>query len=881
MNGFQSKHFDVSQTVTATSGEGCVMGKLVKSIAADIQSSPSLSCLYFNSDATYLNGTRSSYVYMLTTNDHNSSTDEPDCLIQPEKSKCRTLAFILTNILMKKMLWIDTIYMENHSTTEPEHIILTEKNPTERKSITITCSQHCVLTVHLNFSSHIFNRFLVVQLENVTLKNSRMWVQNMHMRFVAVLFVDTVITDGPTPNNQYGEIDLHFSNSTFEAKTTQNTTFGLILDNTFAASISFAQSVMINTTTHVNISNLWFMSSHTSYKSSQVGLYIDTFCSSAFQTVQFTDHTEELVLEVTAAKLKLAIVESVFKRNTGGLSLTKANSGMLDSWMQVAITNCTFQNNSKLGSGGAILVHFYPPDRRLSDTNRSFDNFVEIKGSKFVGNKVQRQGFETAFGGALKFQSTFSSDENHCGLLHVTVENNTFINNQAEDGGGAIDISAMCIDTALSSCFFSVTEKSHDSPKGTFIFSRSSISVEKSGFEREIKGDSPSLMELQMLSPTAEIRQLSMDVKCHAWSNLESETGLGVSPTNGQSILQEAIVTCTSCPASYYIPSEGNFIVSYSAFEANFSVQDSGTNSSDLQCIDCPSGAECPGDDLYSKPNFWGFTTDEGIGFQQCPSEYCCTDVPCSVYNQCIGNRAGTLCGACQEGYSLSMLSHFCIENTKCRDHWLWILVVLAILIYMLWYTFKNDVFEIPILIASKLCKRSSTDDEVHYIDKGYFGIVTYFVQATAVMRLSLSSNIFRTVDFIFSQIESYIGLGLSIEISYIDQDICAVRDLTTTDKVMYKLLFLLGIYCSWILFYLTFELVGLFIGRRKLGNFQHLQIKLIYGLVEIIKYTYLGLTYVVFFSVVCTSIAQSQVLFGVTAETKVWFYDGSVQCFS
>ncbi len=45
----------------------------------------------------------------------------------------------------------------------------------------------------------------------------------------------------------------------------------------------------------------------------------------------------------------------------------------------------------------------------------------------------------------------------------------------------------------------------------------------------------------------------------------------------------------------------------------------------------------------------------------------------------------------------------------------------------------------------------------------------------------------------------------------------------------------------------------------------------LISGLIEVIKYTYVGLTSIVFYSLVCTSVEGNQ----------IWFFDGSVQCYS
>ncbi len=364
-------------------------------------------------------------------------------------------------------------------------------------------------------------------------------------------------------------------------------------------------------------------------------------------------------------------------------------------------------------------------------------------------------------------------------------------------------------------------------------------------------------------------------MQCQPWSNLELRSQL-ILPR-----AKEIFASCTSCPAPLYVPSDGSFTVSYSSNKDNHIMlaQVSNINSSGLECTECPPGAECPGTDLTSKTNFWGYLTETGVEFQQCPAEYCCEEAPCSGYNKCSRNRAGTLCGACQEGYSLSMLSNNCIQNTKCHDHWPWVLTILAMVIYMLWYTFKNDVFAIPGLIAKKVCRKSSADDDVNYIDKGYFGIMIYFLQATTIMRLSISQEI-RTINAVFSQLEAYIALGLNIEISFFSEEVCSIPDLTTTDKNMYKFLFLFGIYCTWCFFFVGFDLTKCIFGKERVDRFHQFKIKLVLGLVEIVKYTYLGFTSIVFYSLTCVSITESESLFGESFERSVWFYDGSVECF-
>ncbi len=215
------------------------------------------------------------------------------------------------------------------------------------------------------------------------------------------------------------------------------------------------------------------------------------------------------------------------------------------------------------------------------------------------------------------------------------------------------------------------------------------------------------------------------------------------------------------------------------------------------------------------------------------------------------------------------MLSENCIKNEKCDDHWFWILVVLAVVAYMLWYTLKNDIFKIPAGVIRKMCRKFSQDrNHVYYIDKGYFGIMIYFVQVTVILRLTFIEDT-RKIAEIFSQIESYLTLGLSVEISLFSESVCPMKDLTTTQRFIFKFVFVFSIFCTWLIVFsgtiLTSICIGIFQKTKKIGR------KLILGLVEIVKYTYIEFTFVAFKSLTCVLITENQ----------VWLYDSSVQCYS
>ncbi len=336
---------------------------------------------------------------------------------------------------------------------------------------------------------------------------------------------------------------------------------------------------------------------------------------------------------------------------------------------------------------------------------------------------------------------------------------------------------------------------------------------------------------------------------------------------------------CAGCPESNYRPSKGVFHLSFLKEKARLWMEETPS-----KCLPCPLGGECPGHTLVPKPNFWGIYSSEKVTFYRCPVGYCCSGQPgdpCDQHNACSSTRTGALCSACRSGFSQSMLSSTCMPNDACRAHWFWVVVVLAAFVYMIWYTFKDDALKVPVAILHKIMRFFQVNpnfpkENVNstYVDKRYFGILIYYVQATAVLRTNIYLNSVDKLTHIMSLIETNIGFALTVELSYMPANVCPVSNISTTVKQVAKFVFLLGILLSW------FSVFGILLLYEKISHrcskepHQHtglLKQKLISGLVKILKYSYGGYTKIVFFSLFCVTVGGND----------VWFHDASVLCFS
>ncbi len=774
----------------------------------------------------------------------------------------------------------------DYTAAQPDIIHLLEHVIPGDRGVNIVCLTTCVVRTNFTFFSRYFFKNLYIAFHNLTFKDSHLVTQNIALRFFNIVFEDCTLVDMPPLPGDQGEIHLLFSRCTLNSNIERQTT-EIHFQHTFSSHISIQDSQMSNA--KIVARNTAFLSFHslfTQYSFSQLKFVDCGLCLVSVKNCTFSgSHSSSSILEISATKPQVDVQYCSFMDSSGAVYLTKTDSGLLPSWMQVVVENSVFSKNFKVGSGAALDILYFVPLM-----NRSRESFLKVQSTSFNGNLATKQGFTKSFGGAMHIDTQISETaygDNQKRFFDAKVSMCKFLDNMATHGGGAIFVSSQFTETIVLDSVFSFQEIASKFPAGLFIHSESSISVKNALLIADAENHFSSLVELEMSSDQSLVKQLVMSVHCPPWQNLEIDEGFSVSEVSGDVILQKAIVSCLTCPAPWYVNSDGKFSVSYSNSQSpDIAITDSQNRSIHHDCTDCPTGAECPGDNLLAKPNFWGFNTRTGIVFLQCPVEYCCQKRPCVSYNECSGNRAGTLCGACKPGHSLSMLSKNCITNEQCSSHWFWFASLTGIFIYLFWYTFKSDVIRLPFFISDKIYQMIKKQQETNfqYTEKQYFAIMIFFAQVSAVMKLSNFQESDRKIDNIFQTMESYLGLILSIEISYISAPVCVSENMTTMRKTLFRVAFLFGIYLLWALLYFFSVIIVniLHTSYEKTHNvLQRFQRKLIFGLVEIIKYTYLGFTYLTFYSLTCVNIDLTNNMHGSTVESAVWFYDGTVKCYS
>ncbi len=787
------------------------------------------------------------------------------CTTCDDLEKCQTLVSVMQFILDQDVSGNWIIYLQgNHSSDDKEKVVV--RNTPSVKSVTIMCEDQCSLEVSLRLWAQYFDNHIKIVFANMILLDSQIVVQNCHLAFRNVHFVDSWLGDDSPRPGEFGEIMIIFSFVSFFTVKNENANHISVLNfqKSFIVSLHVFKSEFTQSKLFINSSHVFLSFSDTKYFQSHIVLQADITVMSYFSSVAFVKGHE---LKMRAKKIKANFVDCTVVE-FGGISLQTNSLGSFSSWIEVEVQSCSFLNTSKGGIGGVLEITFTSE----SDNDNSL-SIVNVVNSYFKNNSLHRAGALYAFGGAVSISA--SSKEQFHIKVQVMLVGCRFVDNTAEDGGGAIYFSGEAIDAKIEQCEFSFEgEQPRSMLTGVFLhsFSRASLVNSQLNYKSNIMDRKPYLISLNMRNPLLSIGKIHVTVNCPQWHRM----GTQCSHKSNHSVLQSVLLFCDDCAPSHYTPSNGTHHLSCSSdFEQD--VQESSP------CISCPSGGQCSGNNIMAKPNFWGDHTSKGIVFYQCPMGYCCagtTQSPCTSFNSCRGGRYGVLCSVCKSGLSQSLLSTTCMESPKCNDRWLWAAAVFGAFAYMLWYTAKDDAFMIPVLTWRKLRKyfkqaekHPQENTKLIYIDKGYFGILIYFVQVTAILRLDLNDTS-NNVSKLLREVETNLGLLLTIELSYMQVDVCPVTDLSMTDKMTAKLVFLSGIFASWGLLFVVFCATRILISHvldNPGDKFISLEGKLVGGLVKIIKYSYGGVAKIIFFSMTCISLNRQ----------SVWFHDASVKCFS
>ena len=785
----------------------------------------------------------------------DSMNDFCVCVMLSEQEGCTALESAFMAVVYSNVQKMNTICIfGNYTSPHWEHITFADHLEKRNKTIAVSCITDCALTTKVSFWSRFFQSDIQIVFENMRFLNAAIKIQNVVIKFIGCYFLNAELQDTLPRSGEIGETKVIMS-------LCYASRLKIMLHSSFHTKLKISSSNISSSVVQIGTKHAWIFVSKSNFIKTHIVVNVIFFVFANLYHVQFQRNSNTSSVSQIKARMIFVTVVGCKWENTRGINIKNIDSRLLPSWMKVKIQSSTFSNGTSVKRGASLQIIYNP-----SVGTKNIHNYLVLDESFFS---------ENTDGDVQVYSDSLCNKQDHTGnLLHIRVHGCKFWNSEATSTASALYVGPAHFDTTIIECSFQHAKEVRSYLKGVFIQIMSTVRVEETKFNSAIPSEIASLVYLNMKCRNSYIRAIDCSVHCSDWHQIEIEKTIeGMIDSTDR--LETVVLTCKACKKSFYIPSNGNYVVSHCLNSSKVTSRTNTETQESVQCTECPTGAECPGNTLKPIPNFWGHKSIGGYVFQQCPIGYCCShSEECLMYNQCSSNRDGTLCGKCKDGYSLSMLSNNCIESSLCSKNWLWVLALGCACFYMLWYTFKDTLMSILFDAFEKIFdRRNGTKDLDSDVDKGYFGIMTYFVQATAVMRLSLNLHNQARIQFVFSKLEAYITLFLSFELSYFSADVCSNTLLDMTLRTVLKFFFMMSIFVTWLMLYFIIRIAV----STKQKCFKSSVSKhqgystLLNGLVEIIKYTYGSFTDLVFFSLAYVTI-NSQ---------RVWLHDGNVILFS
>ena len=796
-------------------------------------------------------------------------------------------------------------------------------------------------------------------LRNCTIKFSTILLNNTFVTFSNMILEETLIKC-MTNYQEEGNIQIQFEVSIVSCYESHNC--GLYLNNCSAAKVVFMKSHLNNFRLEISISQLILSFNETNINMPSINVQVKAFeylripTIIQFGRVKVLQNSSSLINEEMSTRIKRE-AESKLYDNFVFIDVTNPHiivkeSAFIGAYLEIQskrqyfepvvfllfIESSLFMESYHVGNGGGLSITSEVRNSEMTVLDCIFSNNSAIKGTS---NLKGRDG-----GLYVEAKS-----------LKLVMTNSTFLDNEASESGLAL-YTSQGVDVSLINCTFQYSVNPNAPIQQSILFVSGRVD-NFYGFFRVFNTKPKFYVGPIDVFYIGQGANLNIETYCPRWYNPIIEYA---APLVKIYAVQNAKYRCDPCSNNYYSTAEEVKTLYFYGNQNSTLAEIVNGNASTVRCAECPYGALCMGNEVIPRPNYWGYWYEGELVFQQCPAGYCCSgsdSSPCNMYDYCPGNKTGTLCGACQEGFSVSILTGSCTPDSQCgEDRWFWFIALLAAMAYALWYTLKDDIFAllfISIGNMKQVCKRSQVNDipiqtmssnnqsrlsvsTVECIDngsnidpdadnindvpldtvssdeesllvnnhvpgkdacnnmdnnetipeeksgqidasqteanKGYFGIVTYFVQMAAVIKIQIEfSDINKSEPFLDKMMNS-IGNFLNIEFTQTSFDVCPITGLTTYGKYVYKLMFLLGIYVSWLGLFLMTKYVITVLRKQKeiktsVKKLESFKLKLVIGLIEIIKYTYAGFCNIIFMSLVCAQIGSKY----------VWWYDGTNVC--
>ncbi len=385
--------------------------------------------------------------------------------------------------------------------------------------------------------------------------------------------------------------------------------------------------------------------------------------------------------------------------NTSYINNTRAALLNLIGNPVITFTDCMFVNNHAYGHGGALsIVNNIRANLSYQHSKSSLYKVTFVR-CHFIGNIVRQNvlsfapapGFNSGGSGGALYLDIFN-DYNH----KTHFQQCQFINNSAEAYGGSI-FAGRDVFTTYTSNIFSFGGHMYPYAKsGAFIFAVGGpgLFYQDNQFKPGYVKSSVSLVEFSHVGNILGMAIYGVRFECPQGYQVSYTYDPVPSGTGGYQHLSQASYECVACYRNEYTLESSYVEVAPISLLENVPYA-TYINTSTVECHTCPYGGNCTDGTVVAQPNFWGHVQDSEVKFYDCPEGYCCgkNTIPCMNFDTCAPNHTGQLCGQCNSGYSLSILTANCVLESECeRFYWFVIIGILWAFGNVLWHMFKRDI---------------------------------------------------------------------------------------------------------------------------------------------------------------------------------------------
>ena len=240
------------------------------------------------------------------------------------------------------------------------------------------------------------------------------------------------------------------------------------------------------------------------------------------------------------------------------------------------------------------------------------------------------------------------------------------------------------------------------------------------------------------------------------------------------------------------------------------------------ECHPCPFGAICIERNIVVKPNFWGYVAPDNPSMLKliaCPENYC--PLTSSIdYSSCQGNRNGTLCGRCADGFTETLLSTECRRSAKCNDYSVWVVTIfltITLAIYLLTKppilrTLGKQILWFKKSDEDQPGEGSDFNDGGEHSESGFLKITFYFYQAAETLIVGSVEDLVGKIPLIHFVISVY-----NFQVQSINQGLgCPFAGLTAVTKELFLSGTVFLTMANLVLIYVVHHVINMFMGKGK-----------------------------------------------------------------